>query len=300
MAVVTLTEATSRSTIPGRILGLALKSARLRAGLSAKVAAERTAQSVNSVWRIESGEVAAQPGKVMLLCEVYNLPEHTRDALVGLAKEGRSRGWWHSYGDMIPTWFEVYMTLERTASRIRVFEPMIIPGLLQHSDYMELVIRTDSTLRDDEVDARKELRKSRQQLLTRSVPEPPAVDVIISEAALLVEPNEIDAMRMQIYYLLQVDQLPSVTVRILPIQAGPHRAFVAGAWTLLDFPSENGSTPPPSTVYSENLTGALYLDKPSEVDTYNDIWASLIDSTLSHTQTVATLAQRLKELTDGA
>jgi hypothetical protein len=70
-----------------------------------------------------------------------------------------------------------------------------------------------------------------------------------------------------------------------------------GAFTMLDFPTENGTTPP-STAYSENLTGAIYLDKPAEIDSYNEVWRALSAASLDKHASIALMSQRLKELTE--
>jgi hypothetical protein len=59
------------------------------------------------------------------------------------------------------------------------------------------------------------------------------------------------------------------------LTAGPHIASSAGSFTILEFPSVGSASPEPTTIYSENLTGALYLDKPREVETYDGAWAAL-------------------------
>jgi hypothetical protein len=78
---------------------------------------------------------------------------------------------------------------------------------------------------------------------------------------------------------------------------GLHQASVTGAFTALDFPAENGTTPP-STVYSESLTGAIYLDKQSEIDAYNNAWQSLAAAALDETASITLMSQHLKELTE--
>jgi hypothetical protein len=44
---------------------------------------------------------------------------------------------------------------------------------------------------------------------------------------------------------------------------------------MLDFPLVSRTTPDPSVVYSESVTGALYLDRPEEFAVYEKIWSSL-------------------------
>jgi hypothetical protein len=77
--------------------------------------------------------------------------------------------------------------------------------------------------------------------------------------------------------------LPNVSVRVLPLSAGLHRAAMAGgSFVILDF-SPDGAHPEPSTVYSDGLTGALYLDKPQEIAAYSTVWDSIVSSALDET-----------------
>jgi transcriptional regulator with XRE-family HTH domain len=284
--------------VPRRTLGLALREARNKAKITMQTAADALGVSVQTVRRLEQGTVSTRTATVSVLCGLYQVPDTMRHVLVGLAKETRSHGWWHSYGDAIPAWFQLYVGLEQTASRIRKFEPMLVTGLLQAEQYMEAAIRAVTpSLSDEEVAASINVRLSRQRLLTREFPAPPRVEMVLSEAVLLAEPQIEDAMRSQVWRLLKATELPCVSLQILPIEVGPHRASVTSAFTVLDFPTENGTTPP-STVYSESLTGAIYLDKQAEIDSYNQAWQALTAAALDKTASIALMSQRLKELTE--
>ena len=262
----------SGSTVPRRTLGIGLRAAREKAGVKLKDAAALLGVSEQTIWRIEQGTTSTRPPYVQSLCDAYGVPDGMREVFVGLSRETRSRGWWHAYGDVLPTWFEAYVGLEQAAQRIRIFDPSMIPGLLQCREYTAAFIKVERPdLSDDDVEKRIELKQSRQQLLTRSFPAPPSVEAIISEAVLMVEPKPEGTMRRQVWHLLKATELPTVSVRVLDRRVGPHRASLTGAFTLLDFPEQNGSAPPP-TVYSENLTGALYLDKAPEITAYSEAW----------------------------
>ena len=87
--------------------------------------------------------------------------------------------------------------------------------------------------------------------------------------------------------------VPHVSIRVLPLSAGPHPAAL-GAFAVLDFP-EGGAHPEPSTVYSEGATGALYLDKESELATYEDIWTRLDTLVLDDGQSSDLIAALAKE-----
>ncbi len=86
-------------------------------------------------------------------------------------------------------------------------------------------------------------------------------------------------------------------MRVLPLAAGLHRASVTGSFVLLDFPSDNGDAPP-SVIYSESRTGAIYLDKPPEIEAYSQVWAALDKAALDQAGSVGLISQRLKELNE--
>jgi transcriptional regulator with XRE-family HTH domain len=295
-----MTEAVAVSTIPRRILGVALRQARTRAGKTQVEAAEAIDQSEQTVRRIEQGTVPTPAGKADNLCRLYNSPAQTREALKALAREtkGTAQRWWHSYSDVVPAWFEVYVALEQMASRERVFDPLLVNGLLQADGYLEEAIRAiEPEQSDEDVAASAEVRRSRQQLLTRPFPAPLRLDAIVAEPVLLVELTE-GVMRAQLWKLLKATELPDVTVRILPLSAGLHRASVTGAFTLLDFPVENDVASAPTTLYSESQTGAIYSEAPSEVDRYEQTWAALDAAALGRDQSIELMSRLSKELVD--
>ncbi|WP_436536082.1 helix-turn-helix domain-containing protein [Actinoplanes sp. HUAS TT8] len=285
------------SNIPRRTLGLALRKAREDASITMVEAAEAIGQSVQSLRRIEQGTVSTPKAKVTVLCMTYRLPPTTRMVLEQLAAETKSKSWWQSFGDAVPAWFELYVALEQTAHHIRTFEPWLVPGLLQENAYMETaILAIEPDLPADQSAARAEVRRSRQRQLTRSFPQPPRLEAIIAEPVLLAElPGGV--MRAQVWHLLKATELPHVSLRVLPLSAGLHRASSAGGFVFLDFPTENRNTPP-STVYIESQTGGIYLDRPRELETYTKVWAGIDAAALDQAASIELMSHRLKELND--
>jgi transcriptional regulator with XRE-family HTH domain len=265
------------STVPRRQLGRLLRDARKDAGITLDGAADALEYSRQKIWRIESGLGPVRTLDVKAMCDLYGVAPEMVDVLTGLAAETKSKGWWHAYGDAIPQWFELFVGLEASASRMRRYDESLVPGLLQTPDYARAIYRLDRpTLGDEERERAIAVRLHRQGLLTRRLPPAPRLDVVISEAALRRTIRDRNAMVEQLRHLLAVWELPNVSLRVLPLAAGPHRGAVAGGFVLLDFPQGNGrGQVEPSTVYAESITGGLYLDKPDEVAVYGEIWASL-------------------------
>ena len=264
------------STVPRRQLGRLLRQHRIEAGVTLDGAAEQLEYSRQKIWRIETGAGPVRTLDVKAMCELYGVAPEMAEVMVGLAAETKARGWWHAYGDAVPSWFELFVGLEASASRLRQYDESLIPGLLQTREYMTAVYQRRSGMSNEDRERMIEVRLQRQGLLTRRLPPAPRLEVILSEAVLRRTVDNRPAMIGQLGHLLDVDDLVHVSVRVLPLSVGPHRGAVAGAFVILDFPTGNGRGPvEPPTVYHESLTGALYLDKPDEVTAYREIWSSL-------------------------
>ncbi|XTZ13339.1 helix-turn-helix domain-containing protein [Micromonospora echinospora] len=264
------------STVPRRQLGRALRQLRTEAGVTLDAAAEALECSRQKVWRIESGLGSVRSVDVRAMCQLYDANPELTGALAALASETKAKGWWHAYGDAIPDWFELYVGLESAASRLRFYKNTLVPGLLQTRRYALGIYQVDQPeMTDEDRELAVELRLQRQSLLTRRLPRAPRAQVTLCESVLLRPVGDAAVMAEQLRHLLAMTDLPNVSIRILPLAAGPHSGNVAGEFVMLEFPPGSRSTPEPAVVYSESLTGGLYLDRPAEFAAYERVWASL-------------------------
>lgn len=184
--------------------------------MTAKGACEVLECSGQKLWRIERGLTAMRALDVKVMCEVYGADERTTEALMALAKSTKERGWWHAYGKTVPAWFELYVGLEEAVSGLRIFQPQLIPGLLQTSAYIREVIRAaDPKLPEEEIERRVQARLHRQKLLSRRAPVPPRLDVIITEAVLSGMPEDVTDARDQ-FRRLAAAAPASNTVKAMP------------------------------------------------------------------------------------
>ncbi|TCB90759.1 XRE family transcriptional regulator [Micromonospora zingiberis] len=282
------------STVPRRELGRLLRQTREQAGINLEAAASDLEWSRAKMYRIESGQTPIRALDVEQMCRLYEATPEMSEVLVSLARESKSKGWYHAYGEVIPRWFQLYVGLESAASRIRTYEQSLIPGLLQTPEYTEEIARCRPDISDDEVAMLVELRLKRQRILTRQRPPAPMLDVILDEGLLH---KGVPGMSRQIGRLLAATELPNVTIRIAPLGARLNRAVVAGSFVILDFPVKGARSAEPTTVYHESLTGALYLDRLDEVRAYAEGWNQLSATALDSEESQA-LLRRIKERHD--
>ncbi|MGC9670361.1 helix-turn-helix domain-containing protein [Planosporangium sp. 12N6] len=283
------------STVPRRQLGRYLRQLREEAQLTVKAAAEELEWSAPKIWRIESGATSMRALDVEAMCKVYGASPEITQVLTGLAKETKAKGWWHSYGDAIPAWFELYVGLESAATRLRQYEPELVPGLLQTEAYATEVFRIDPATSEVDIERGVAVRLERQALLTRKRPPAPQVDFVLNEAVLRRPVGGPAAIADQLRHLNEVGKLSNVSIRVLPLSTGLHHAaMTGGSFVILDFPT-GGANPEPPTVYSDGLTGGLYLDRPQEIAAYERVWTGLVRSCLTEQQSTKLIAAAAKE-----
>lgn len=278
-----MAEALSRdggSTVPRRQLGRHLRQLREKAGITVRAAVETMEWSGQKLWRIEKGLGPVRAMDVKNLCELYGADQRTTEALMALAKETKAKGWWRAYGKALPPWFELYVGLEAAASRIRAYDGDVINGLVQTRRYADLLTRMHPVSEEERAQW-VEVRMGRQSILSRRVPAPPKLDMILGEAALLRIPDRA-VMREQLDRLLAVSELSHVSLRIIPISAGLHPGLDCGnRFTILEFSrARNGYSEPP-VIYADSLTGAWYGDAPDEVAAYDRVWREVEAVSLS-------------------
>ncbi|OKI40794.1 helix-turn-helix domain-containing protein [Micromonospora sp. CB01531] len=287
------------STVPRRQLGRLLRQYRTEAGVTLDAAAEALEYSRQKIWRIECGLGAVRVLDVKAMCELYGVPAEMTDAMKGLAAETKSKGWWHAYGDAVPSWFELYVGLESAAAHLRQYEETLIPGLLQTREYTLGLARLDRpSVTEEERERAVEVRLQRQGLLSRRLPKPPRLDAVLSEAVLRRAVGNRSVMVGQLSRLIEAAELPNVSVRVLPFAVGPHSGAVAGSFVILDFPAPKGgrAAPEPSVAYSESLTSAIYLDKPEELAAYRAAWKSLEALALDEAQSTDMIKKIIGEV----
>ncbi|ROO51849.1 helix-turn-helix protein [Micromonospora sp. Llam0] len=254
------------SSVPRRQLGRELRRLRERlAGVPQTTAARELEWSATKLLRMERGEVPIRAEDVVLLCELYGADLKTIEALAALAPKTKEKGWWHDYAS-IPSWFELYIGLEEAASALRQYHTGFVPGVLQTREYATAVFSMNQhEVPAEEIERRVEVRMRRARLLTRLEPYLPRFDIVLDEAILRRPIGNAQIMANQLRRLAQAGELPNVSIRVLPFNAGLHAGLMAhGSFIVLDFQEKYE----PTTVYVEGLTGALFLDRPDERDSY--------------------------------
>lgn len=254
--------ARSTPTVKRRRLAGELRRHREALGLTLDEVAEQLEWSNAKISRIENARVGVLPRDVKYLLNVYAVEGEVREVLLTLAREARQKGWWHSYGEAVPPWFEVYVGLESDAVTMDAYESEHVPGLLQTADYARSIFQAFPIDDEAEIDKRVDLRMARTKRL--AAPGAPKFWVVLNEAVIHRCVGGVQTMRSQLDHLRDMAKLPNVTIQVLPFDAGAHPAM-SGAFTILGFPEPTD----PKVVFMEGQTGGLYLEKSHEIDRYS-------------------------------
>lgn len=242
-----------------------LRRIRESLGLSSEEVAEQlkwSASKVTYMERLDSKK--PDPLHVDAVCRFYGVDDIKRRELVTLAEEGRKRGWWFKHNDALTGPYKVFLDFEAEASACLMWEPMVVPGVLQTREYAEAVMRGGpSELTEKEMRQRVDVRMERQGVLTHPV-EPLQLLAIMDEAAIRRPVGGEKVMRAQLRRLMEVAELPNVTVQVLPFAAGAH-AGTLGSFAILEFPEANDQ----NVVYVESVPRQTFFEDPDEVRSYH-------------------------------
>ena len=130
----------------------------------------------------------------------------------------------------VPSWFEDWLEAEREAASLRIWSPVLVPGLLQTADYARaLFLTAQADTSDDAIDALVAARLERQAIFKRR--SPPHAVVVIDEAVLhrLVGSREI--MLDQLGQLSAMSELSYISLQVVPSGNGAN-AGLSGAFDI--------------------------------------------------------------------
>lgn len=248
--------------------------------------------SESKISRMELGRVAFKERDLSDLLTLYGVTgDDDRATLLALGRQANKPGWWHKYGDLLPSWFELYVGLEEAASLIRSYEVQFIPGLLQTRDYARAVtLLGHAGEPQEDIDRRVEMRMTRQQMILTEQSNA-KLWAVIDEAVFRRAIGGAGVMRAQIRHLILMAARPNVTVQIVPFAGGGHSA-AGGPFTILRFDQPDL----PDIVYMEQLSSALYLDDREEVNGYMAVMDRLSVEALTRNETVRMLHRLLADL----
>lgn len=217
-----------KPTIRAVWLGQELRKVRDEANLSVRELSGYIGINHAIISKMETGKMPASREAVSAYIQACGVEDPKRRAdLFTVCREAARKGWWDGYSEDVAGGLMDRIWLESKSTRIRTFEPVVIPGLLQTPDYARAVMSADQPdAQEDDRERWLEVRMTRQNIVTRHGPI--AFETIIDEGVLHRAARAVTAARQQLDYLIEVSQREHVTVRVLPHDAGLHASHGGG------------------------------------------------------------------------
>lgn len=278
-------------TIPRWQLGEQLNRLRDAAGISLAAVAERLDCSPSKVTKIEAGLVGVVRAELDVMLDLYGADDAMRASLVELQKLGKQRGWWSKFGQ-VPAPFATFLGLESAATAIKVFEALVVHGLLQTESYAYAV--SESVSMDPTEAARDRqvrLRMERQERVLGE--EPPEYWVIFDESVLHRVVGSREIMAEQLRHLAKMAK--RYPILVIPFGHGGHPGTL-GAFTIFEFEEERHSP----VVYVEGQAGHLYLEKPEDIARCNVAYNHMTAAALSRPESAKLIAAVARQMAAAA
>lgn len=211
------------SPVRRRHLVSQLKHLRVQSGLSQSEVSKRMGWESGKIIRIETGKfVRLNSADVSELCRLYGASDELREELVEIAKASRGKKpWWFQYKDVVVS---AFYGLEHEATKIQEYCLGLIPGLLQHPEYVTVLMRRGFLQDKEEQDRRIEVRFQRHKnVLERDAP--PQLWIVLDESCLRCTVGGPKLMERQMRHLLDLAARPTIDIQVLPHAAGRSQSY---------------------------------------------------------------------------
>ncbi|SFQ32609.1 helix-turn-helix domain-containing protein [Actinomadura madurae] len=239
------------------LFGAKLRKLRDKAGLSQAQLAAEVGYSHDTISKVETAAQAPSPELAERLDTHFNTDDQFQELQPLAAKEG------------IPLFFRPYAELESTANAVRVYEPVVVTGLLQTEDYARAVLRPGQ--HSNAIDLAVAARINRQDTLRGD--DPPWVVIVMLEAVIRKIVGNREITRAQLERVLELMKEPNINILIIPDEA---QVFPAAGFTLFSLEDE----PEIAFVESAGGTGRV-ITLGSHVEELRRLWDLIGNSALT-------------------
>ncbi|MEV4644564.1 helix-turn-helix transcriptional regulator [Saccharopolyspora sp. NPDC049357] len=249
---------TTGMTPRSRALAAAIRTVREEAGISGRELSKRLGMSHGTISHWETGRRVPTPEDVASLLTAAGVTGAEKRRLVELARHASEPNWLTVGIPGIPQQLAGAVECERSASAIHQWSPMLIPGLLQTTDYARALLKAGG-LPPNEIETRAMVRIARRETITCKTPL--RLHVLVGENALRDEIGSPEVMVDQLRHLLGLMARDNVTIQVVPPNVGWHPGVV-GPFVMYDFPDA------PSAVHFEHYSSGAFVVDTDDVHEY--------------------------------
>lgn len=246
-------------------LGSRLREIRLHAELSGRDLAQLAGWHSSKVSKIEHGRQTPSAADIRIWCTGCSATDQAADLIASLrAAEGMFVEWHRLERNGLRFSQESVLSLWERTRRFRIYNPRIVPGPIQTTDYISAMltgIRIRRDLRDD-VEAAVQARVQNQIAACNGADR---LAIVVEENVLRHPIGGTDSMAGQLGHLLTVSALPSVSLGVIPLGADRSHSWpVEGFWIFDE-----------ACVAVELVSGFLSVTRPTEIAMYAQVFGEL-------------------------
>jgi transcriptional regulator with XRE-family HTH domain len=259
-----------------RRLRTELRTARLDSNLTQDQVAKAMEWSLSKMNRIEKAKSGISTNDLKELLRLYGITDKERtEELAALARAGRHSPWWTRYRNLAPAELLELIDYESLASAVSQFETMFVPGILQTDDYASAVLKVfyDEKSAPERLATMLELRKRRRDLLTSA--NAPKFSFVLDESVIHRLVGSPSITSQQLRRLVNVAELPNVTIEIVPFTAGLHPGM-RGSFEVIQF----DDTPDENIVFLESPRSDFIGDDLKETESYLEAFRRITEKSL--------------------
>ncbi|WP_439661479.1 helix-turn-helix domain-containing protein [Lentzea sp. HUAS TT2] len=252
------------STARGREFGDAVRTALSATRMTAREICEKIDWDPGKLSDLLNGKGGCSEVDVAILLSFCRIVPEERDHLMYLFQQTDLRVWWQHFADQQPFRMRTFLEHLWKAKEFVVWQPLLIPGLLQLPDYVRAICREAVNLPQDEVEDRVSGRTAMQEVFRQRL----NCTFYLHEQVLWSQVGGADVMRAQLHHLLQMSVRPYIHIRIVPFSVGAH-AGMSGSFDLLRFDRIE------PVIFLEAENSNLVVERKDSIRDYEDILKAL-------------------------
>jgi transcriptional regulator with XRE-family HTH domain len=267
---------------PLKVFGKMLKFYRNRSGLTSDQLGALVNLSGSAIRKIESGRQAPIEPLVDAL-----------EAIPDLRCDGALRELFDQMSEYLtngvfPGWFQGWPGKEAAAVRLRSFQLVVPPGLVQTESYARALISTRVGISTDKTDEEVAARLARQAILDRD--NPPVLWIILDEGVLRRPVGSREVMREQLRHLVEMASRPNIVMQVIPLEAGAHQGLASAGFVIAEFDSA------PDAGYQDTTVSGQIIEDEDAIRELAHTWEALQRVTLPETLSVRKIEETMAGL----
>lgn len=277
-------------TPKSRTLGNALRKVRKERGLTMREFAVQLRRDESILSRWETGATSPTPDQVAQYLTKLNVTGELYDEIIGLAYGVENSNWVATTNPEQRQQLAALLDFEHNARAITTVSPLLIPGILQTTDYIKSMMSSDG-VSSGELATRVTVRIGRREVIAREQ-NPVKLVALIGQAAIYDMIAGRDVMIAQLKYLIDRSSLPNVNIHVIPFNVGWHPAH-AGPFSLIQMDS------PKPVVFVENRQSGLIFHEDDDVYAYQRAAEKVQSVSLSSEDSLKFIADFAERLENG-